>query len=237
MKKHCWGDGQRNNRHTGMSKSLLPPPASQSPSRSPFLSLCPLSLSLCLSICWYWLIGSQLAMLKCHLQSTKASSRWARSWNNSLIIETTLLLSSYPSFPPVFTSLSVQLQINYKPFSYSLADIINSFVPNKQIGSTDYPPNPTHTSHYISLGNLFVYTLQRLLQIFLQSSWTSTSFPLLLVSASVMETASQLWEQVNICINLLSLSSLTVRKVMFPWERPASASVLWIPSLSFFWNL
>ena len=127
------------------------------------LSVLSLSLSLCLSICWYWLIGSQLAMLKCHLQSTKASSRWARSWNNSLIIETTLLLSSYPSFPPVFTSLSVQLQINYKPFSYSLADIINSFVPNKQIGSTDYPPNPTHTSHYISLGNLFVYTLQRLL--------------------------------------------------------------------------
>lgn len=163
MKKHCWGDGQRNNRHTGTSKSLLPPPALQSPSRSPFVSLCPLSLSFCLSICWYWLIGSQLALLKCHLQSTKASSRWARSWNNRLIIETTLLLSSYPSFPPVFTFLSVQLQINYKPFSYSLADIINSFCPNKQIGSTDYPPNTTCISHYISLGNLFFCTLQRLL--------------------------------------------------------------------------
>ena len=126
-----------------------------------FLSV--LSLSFCLSICWYWLIGSQLALLKCHLQSTKASSRWARSWNNRLIIETTLLLSSYPSFPPVFTFLSVQLQINYKPFSYSLADIINSFCPNKQIGSTDYPPNTTCISHYISLGNLFFCTLQRLL--------------------------------------------------------------------------
>lgn len=49
-----------------------------------------------------------------------------------------------------------------------------------------------------------------------------------------METASQLWEQVSVCTSLLSLSPLTVRKVIFPWVRPASASVLWIPSLSFF---